>query len=59
MGQSMLQEPPPQQPKDSSGLGWPFSSSVGRTFSSWMGEGFVDMTTMLRPLGAPVAVVRR
>lgn len=55
----MLQEPPPQQPNDSSGLGWSFSSSAGRTFSSWMGEGFVDMTTMLRPPGRAVAVVSR
>lgn len=53
----MLQEPPPQQPKDSSGLGWPFSSSTGRTLSSWIGEGFVDMTTMLRPPSVAVAPV--
>lgn len=55
----MLQEPPPPQPKDSSGLGWPFSSSTGRMFSSGIDEGFVDMTTMLRPRGAPVAMVRQ
>ncbi len=53
----MLQEPPPQQPNDSSGLGCAFSSSTGRTFSNWIGEGFVDMTTMLRPLGVAVAPV--
>lgn len=55
----MLQEPPPQQPKDSSGPAWAFSSSTGRTLSSWIDEGFVDMTTMLRPCGTPVAPVAR